>query len=266
MSNDDFIDKLLENVPDGKSLLAEVRDFYGPALSIVRHDEDDGVSHFHIDVGAGSLQFRGATIELNTTSSRAKAGAMHELFHLHLPIKGFPVLDGFKANQDIDESLIEKISEAINSVMNVTQHYVFLEEFLAAGFPLSDFLAPSKNFFDYEAEARKKDKFIIPPGSDWWLASWWLVEYFSAQSGIPHGVVAAEDKTRHIMKYGMRVIPSLKSSAASIQRLLETKSFSSPQGYAEFVAQLWGLLKFPLTPKFVRLSAKKGAPPTVQHF
>jgi len=65
-------------LPPGRTLLAEVRSFYGPSFRVNLHDDPDGTSRYAIETGGPSLKFGGAIIDLNTKTDRVKAAAMHD--------------------------------------------------------------------------------------------------------------------------------------------------------------------------------------------
>ena len=169
--------------------------FYGPALHVNLQDNGPkGLSGFRFEISTGdSLE---AHIDLNTTSNRVQAAALHELLHLSLPARGYPVVRAWAPivapPSRVQETDIPLINVRINQTFNVVQHDIFVGDFLASGLPLDQFLGP-RAFPHYGDKAKEVKGKTIDPARVWIHRSMWTLFYLGERFGTRHGDPRAED-------------------------------------------------------------------------
>jgi hypothetical protein len=258
----DYIDQLFRDFSPGLALLARVRAFYGASFRINLHNEPDGVSHFAIETGGPSLKFEGAIIDLNTTTDRVKAAAMHELLHLSLPIRGFPAVNAMtvtpSATQTVYDDDIRQLDEVLRKTVNIVQHDIFVEEFVASGLPLQQFLAPRSIQPKYASHVRENRGKELIPNRAWLAYSWWLYEYLNNYISIRHGDKRAGRYAGRTIKFGSQLLPDFGQKAAQIRAWVARGKHLSAETYPEAMREIFLLMDYPLIPIFCTLTPVDG--------
>jgi hypothetical protein len=256
------VEKLLSDLPAGQALLTQVRDFYGPSFKVEAIDTPGGASYFHIDTGgAGSQALRTAKIQLNLQSKRQRAAAIHVLLHLCLPARGYAFIDRITPEAK-HCARKEWITDVQSKIQNVVAHDCFLEEFLEAGLPLSEFVSPRLDFPKYEETAKSWRGIKLTPENEWYAQGWWGFEYFNNYISSEHGDLHARQLAENAEKYAIRVLPNFADTAALIRDWVARKKHCSVGTYEEAMRELLQLIFFP-TVGFCLLEAAEGRPPNV---
>lgn len=264
MLGPDFWSDLFAGYPPGHLLLDEVRNFYGSSLRLERLGNPSAASHFSIDPGGETRGFRSARIYLNTATSRVKAAAVHELLHLCLPARGFPVLNSFTSTHAIDLALWSRYVPAfVDKTLNVVQHDVFVDEFVAAGLPISEFLGPRTDHREYGKEARQSIGKFLPPDRAWQPWSWWSFEYLNNHISIGHGDDSAKRLAKSTAKWGDRLLSGFSSKALEIETWVTRRRHQCVATYPDSMRELFQILGLPIVLKFCALKPNAGTAPSV---
>jgi hypothetical protein len=256
----DYLDTLFSDLPAAQSLLRQVRDFYGPTFRLLRHDAPDGVSRFRFDTGGEAMTFNEASILLNTTEPELeRAAAFHELLHLSLPTRGFGVFNGRRYAPGYPGRFGAFVEHSIEEMINVVQHDIFVDDFVAAGLPLSQFLStkvsnPSYNDEAKNARGRPKD------WADW---GWWSSEFLKKHLSTKHGMNAAAQLTPIIEKHANRVLPGFDAVAEDIRSWALQLRHREAATYPRAIQDLAVLLRLPVTLMFCALTPVSGSTPAV---
>ena len=148
----DRIRRILGGNPEAVALLGSVHEFYGGCLQFLEETETDkpvGKVSFrfcHDNQAGRALQSAEVTIKMG--HERAPVSIIHELLHLALRIRGFPI--GFPSEDSAHpESLVDQ-DELRGVALNALDHFLFKARFVEIGFPPAEIVPdPRRNRESY---------------------------------------------------------------------------------------------------------------------
>jgi hypothetical protein len=238
-----------------RELLEEVRAFYGPAFRVNLRGTPDGVSSFRLPTveGGGARPSLEAHIDLNTTTDRVPAAACHELLHLALPARGFPVPRGLMTTADSKDDA--DITELINQTINVVQQDIFFDEFLARGLPANQFLSPQK-IISYKEQAKHLMK-----ETGWRRSALWPLWYLDLRLRVTQGDPRAEGLLRACTIQGSKALPDFADRAAAVQHWINARDHFGADTYACAINSLFEMVGLPASVQFRKLERVEGEGP-----
>ena len=258
----DYLDKLFVECAQGAKLLADIREFYGSTFKFSVQENLSGTSHFVIDTGAETLRFREASIRLNTSTNRIKAAAIHEALHLSLPTRRFNVIHAITLRPEHAPDFA-RIDETIRKTVNIVQHDIFVNEFVAMGFPLSEFIVRRPTAPRYAEEAKSFRGKVLIPDHAWIAWSWWAFEYFNNYLSIKHGDDSAELLAQNAATWGSRVLPGFQRKAEEIRDWAADQRHQQPETYMDALRRLFEIMQLPANLQFCSLVLAPGEIPHV---
>ena len=263
MTPTEYLDHIFAEFPPAQKLLREVRDFYGPVLRIELTDNPNGVSGYGIDLGQQTLCVSDAVIRLNTTTDRIAAAATHELLHLVQPIRGFNVICTLSPGP-FHRKQMAHVQTVLHKIENIIHHDIFLDEFLATGLPLSQFMVEGRRVIPkYKAEARSYRGTVLTKATAWYAWSWWMFEFLNNHIAIRHGDQEAQAYAGSTEKFGSRVLPKFKHETKRIREWVAAGKHRQPDSYMDAIRSLIGLLHLPRVQTFGSLQRADGTAPRV---
>lgn len=250
----------------GRALLDEVVAFYGPSFVIEIGDSAKLESHFSIDCDHQSLLVERAAIFLHR-GEREKEALMHELFHLALPVRGYPIINSFNPAPTpqawLDESDVATIHDSLKVTTNIAQHLIFFDEYIQAGLAASKFVANHITASHYRGRTNRYKGAEFAPGKMWIEQDWWSIEYFRALAASKLGDQGALEVSEKVGKYGPRLLPTFKSTRGQIREWVEQKARLNQSSYATSMAELFAIFGLPIKLQFCRLARNQSGPPTL---
>ena len=133
------IDSRLQGYPAAQLLSREVYDFYGNDLSYIESNEFTS-NLYAIRLHHDPVALESAVIQLQPGTGRTVEALTHELLHLHLPMLGFPLGEVIVVPIHLDDYAMDLIG-MLNWIVNIVQHEIIFEAFVALGFDKKLFLA-----------------------------------------------------------------------------------------------------------------------------
>jgi hypothetical protein len=263
MSAVDYLERLLAAFPPGQRLLAEIREFYGPTFDVTLHENPDGRSRFEIDTGAAKMEFQKALIELNTATDRTVAAAVHELLHLRMPIRGFNPIHAIDLAPRYHAEF-PRIDKLLRMTVNIVHHDIFVDEFVAAGLPLSHFLCDGSPPARYGEEAKQSRGKVLVPERAWIAWSWWSFQFFNCHLSRNHGDEQAERLASSATKWGNRVLPGFDKKTEKIKAWAARGGHKHANTYITAMSELAELMCIPATLKFCVLKLRPSQAPQVE--
>jgi hypothetical protein len=141
---DNLIRQTLENYPQALPLYTKARDFYRDRVSFWQNEIVDGpvgeVSFTFDSAEPGHLELAVADVSIRITDPRAPLSIIHELLHLELRVKGFPL-----PNPKDQPSFPEDDFAPFWSIFNSVDHHLFKERFVEMGFAPADIVRETKS-------------------------------------------------------------------------------------------------------------------------
>ena len=260
----EYIRSLFSDHPLATALADQVASFYRDALTVRRSSATDDISGYGISVDQEKLEFHGAFINLNTTTDRVPAAACHELLHLRLRSRGFPLI------RSLDLDTVQRAIPAdvfiatANTIQNVIDHDIFKDDFVAMGFPIEQFLAKPTSYPDYELEA-KNSRFNATPlrlQFTYWM--WWSREYFIQYAGIEQGVENSESLAQAVEKCGSEVLPGFRQTIVLIRQWLKSGRHRQAESYPAALRNLFDIMQIPSISTFYSLKLANSGQIAVQ--
>jgi hypothetical protein len=233
----------LRGHPAAQQLSEEVYDFYGNCLSYTE-SSDFTSTLYVIQLQHGPIALKSADIQLQLGTGRTVEALTHELLHLYLPMLGFPLGELVTVPLHFDHDA-QLLLGRCNWVVNLVQHEINFQRFVALGFNKKYFLAKRVTPRDYGKLLKSNSENRHIGGSDF---SRWCIEYFGHLFNARHGgskdhLQCAQDTLHR----GSSLHPELKQTVAEIDRWFEAGVFKDPDQYPR---QVNLLLEFMRIPKF----------------
>ncbi|MBT1155746.1 hypothetical protein J1C56_09090 [Aminobacter anthyllidis] len=257
-----LLERVLAGTESHEALLAEVVDFYGSGLTVTIRETGDGQSRFAVNIDGPTLQFKSAVIDL-CNGPRIKEAAVHELLHLALGARGFPLIYALSID-DRHAPRFPMIDEAIRKAVNVVQHTVFLEEFLQLGLAADRFLSEEPRQTGYGSEAKKYLGGQLDPERAWEAWTWWGLEFLRHHCARRHSGPKTKLSAESIQKWGDRLLHGFKRRTHEMTRLLDGGEQKTPERYRETMTALFGLMSLPADVSYCRLRPRDGLPPRAE--
>jgi hypothetical protein len=260
----EYIRSLFSDHPLATALVDEVASFYRDALTVRRSSATDDLSGYGILVDQEKLEFHGVFFNLNTTTDRVPAAACHELLHLRLRSRGFPLIRSLDLDTVQQAIPADVFGATANTIQNVIDHDIFKDDFVAMGFPIEQFLAKSNDNPDYEIEA-KNSRFKATPSQlqfTYWM--WWSREYLIQFAGIEQGVKNSESLAEAVEQWGTQVLPGFRQTIILIRQWLKTGRHRQVESYPAALRNLFDIMQIPPISSFYSLKLANSGQITIQ--
>jgi hypothetical protein len=239
----------LYGYPLAQQLAWDVYGFYGNHLRY-RESRNFTSTIFTIRLQHQPLALRSAEIQLQLETDRVAELLAHELLHLRLFILGFPLGEIVQ----IPFPFVHYARYFIGMchwVLNLVQHEMNYQSFIALGFNKSHFLVRSNEVIDYRKRLRPEFQNRFPAQVDF---PRWCIEYlrhfFTAHHG---GDGDSLDQAQDALAWGSRLYPQLRMVAAEIRTWFEICAFKDPFQYPSQVNSLLELMGIPKFTGWARL-------------
>ena len=234
----------LRDWPKAQAFAAEIADFYGDFLKF--HENTAYASSWYnirLKHKSDSVSLQYACIKLSLSTHRVAEALIHELLHLHVPIRGYPSGEKVSIPDELDY-YFDRISDMYPKINNLLEHELNIEIFLRLGFEKSNFLGRCEPAPDYPALASK-----ATPSQGYVEEvdfSWWCLEYLRHWITTRHGAGAevARDAD-NALHWGSKVHPELEETANKITELIESGQIKDSNQYPQQFNSLLQLMKIP---------------------
>lgn len=234
----------LSDWPKAQALAAEIADFYGDFLKF--HENTAYASSWY-DISLKhkpdlvSLQY--ACIKLSLSTHHVAEALIHELLHLHVPIRGYPTVEKVSIPYAL-KNYATNIRDMYPKINNLLEHELNIEIFLRLGFKKSDFFGRFILAPDYQAIASKATSsqgYVEEIGFPWWCLEY-LRHWITTRHGGGAEVARDADNALH---WGSKVHPELEETANKITELIESGQIKNPNQYPQQFNSLLQLMKIP---------------------
>ena len=236
--------------PAAQKLAQEVYEFYGGFLGY-KESEDFPSTIFSIHLRHDPIALERAEIQLQLGTERIPEALVHELLHLRLPMLGFPLGEIVRIPFSLDPHARDLLGMC-HWVLNLVQHEITYESFMALGFDRDHFLSMPGEIMDYRRMFEEESQH---GGAEGLSFPWWCMEYlrhfFNARHGCDHNSLG---QAQEALAWGSRGHPELKQNTAEIIRRVEIGAFKDPGQYAGQVNFLLGLMRIPRFISWVMLT------------
>jgi hypothetical protein len=235
----DAISSRLRGYPSAQLLSREIYHFYGDTLSYIE-GTDFPSSLYVIELQHYPIALRNVEIRLQLGTDRVAEALAHELLHLHLPMLGFPLGESVEVPLHLDP-YAQTFLGMCRWVVNIVQHEINFQKFLALGFQRRHFLAEFVSPINHEELIKPNPRDVVAPEVDFSL---WCIDYLRYLLTARHG--GNEDYLRYAqgaLDRGSQRHRDLEQTAVRIDRWLETGAFKDPR-------QVNGLLDLMRIPGF----------------
>ena len=235
------ISSKLRGHPAAQQLSEEVYDFYGNYLSYIE-SSDFTSTLYVIQLQHDPIALKSADIQLQLGTGRTVEALTHELLHLSLPMLGFPLGELVTVPLHFDH-YAQLLLGRCNWVVNLVQHEINFQRFVALGFDKKYFLAKRVTPMDYRKLLKSNSENRHTGEVDF---SRWCIEYIRHLFSARHG--GSKDHLRcaqDALNWGSRLHPELKQTAAEIDRWFETGAFKDPDQYPRQVNLLLEFMRIP---------------------
>ncbi|MDR4485791.1 MAG: hypothetical protein R3B95_21825, partial [Nitrospirales bacterium] len=217
-----------------QKLATEVYKFYGGFLTYAE-SQDALSSKFRFDIQHEPIiSLKAASILLRVNNGREAEALAHELLHLQLPIRGFPLIEGAEIPDDMTEEAAEVFMDQYPKIQNLIHHELNIASFKTLGYLKRHFLCgfcPPP--VDYKAKVLNPLPHIINAPQDF---SWWCLEYFrhwiAFRQGQGHKV---ENHANDALQWGSEQYPTLKQAAEGMMDWVKIGEFKNLGQYVDQV-------------------------------
>ena len=231
----------LQDYPAAQLLSREVYDFYGNDLGYI--ESNDFTSNLYtIQLHHDPAALKSAGIQVQLGTGRTVEALTHELLHLHFPMLGFPLGEVIVVPIHLNDYTMDLIG-MLNWIVNTVQHEIIFEAFVALGFDKKRFLAQYETPVDYQELFESRFRNSHPREVDF---SRWCIDYIRHLFSARHG--GSKDHLRYAqdaLRWGSRLHPELKQTAADIDRWVQTGAFKDPGQYPRQVNLLLEFMRIP---------------------
>ena len=233
----------LSGFPLAQQLSREVYDFYGNHLVYIESTNFSSTI-FTLRLHHQPLLLKSAEIHLQLGTNRTAEALAHELLHLHLFILGFPLGEIVQIPFPFDHYAQEFLGMC-HWVLNLIQHELNYQSFVALGFDKNHFLGRSDDPIDYRKRLSPEYQNGYPAQVDFprWCMDY-LRHFFVARHG---GDENSLDLAQDVLTWGSRLYPQLRQVIAEIRKWFEIGAFKVPSQYpnqVNFLLELMGIPKF----------------------
>jgi hypothetical protein len=240
-----------------KPLARQIHDFYGDHL-LYEPREDWDSSKFEIDLTPErSTILESAKVKLKTGTDRMTEALTHELLHLELPPRGFPVGHSLNVPDHLDAHA-KTFIEMIGAVTNLVQHQIFFSRFVELGYRSEFFLGQSTPAPDYERLASAPNKQYIPEiGFPWFCLEFlrhWICIRHTNEPGLDASAQAA-------LTTGSLLEQDLPLTVQRMQEWVERGRFKKPDQYANQFNNLLDLMRIPRFNGWISLTCTETGKP-----
>jgi hypothetical protein len=247
------ISRRLSGFPLAQQLSREVYDFYGDHLNFTE-SRNFTSTIFTIRLQHQPIALKSAEIQLQLETDRVAEALAHELLHLRLFILGFPLGEIVQ----IPFPFVHYARDFIGMchwVLNLIQHEMNYQSFIALGFDKSHFFFRSDEIIDYRQRFRLELQNGYPPEVDFprWCLEY-LRHFFAARHG---GDGDSLDQAQDALAWGSRLYPQLRHATAEIRKWFELGAFKDPSQYPNQVNSLLELIGIPKFTGWARLEFSK---------
>ena len=243
------ISSRLLGYPAAQQLLQEVHDFYGDYLSYIE-SRDFTSTIFTIHLQHDPVALKSAEIQLQLGADLLAEPLAHELLHLRLPAFGFPLVEMIEVPLYLNDYARDFL-EMGHWVVNLVQHEITFQSFIALGFDPGHFLARAEEPIDYGKFFNPKPWNGYPEEVDF---PRWCIEY------LRHAFTARHGGSREHLQYaqdalnwGSRLYPELRRTTDEINGWFESGVFKDPHQYPREVNLLLELMWIPQFTAWVNL-------------
>ncbi len=237
----DLIDCRLSGWPKAQMLAAEICDFYGDYLQYYESSALES-SHYQIKLQHEPIALQYARVELQLDTPRMAEALMHELLHLSIRMRGYPIGEKFSIPYELAE-YAGTIIDFYPRIGNLLEHELIIEAFLNFGFEKKNFLSCLSPAPDYQEVAST----ALPSLKEQIGFSWWCLEYFRHWISIRHWVGdEAQICADNALYWGSKVHPEIKVIAPKIRGLLEPGALTDIKNHHRHVNTLLALMRIPV--------------------
>ena len=231
----------LTNSPKAQIFATEVCDFYGDYLQYHESALIDS-SYYRIDLHHDPVGLKSVRIELQLGTPRIDEALMHELLHLSIRMRGYPIGEKFSIPHELAE-YAGTIIDFYPRIGNLLEHELIIEAFLNFGFEKKNFLSCLSPAPDYQEVAST----VLPSLKEQIGFSWWCLEYFRHWISIRHWVGdKAQICADNALYWGSKVHPEIKVIAPKIRGLLESGALTDIKNHHRHVNTLLTLMRIPV--------------------
>ena len=237
------ISRKLSGFPLAQQLSREVYDFYGDRLKFIESGNFTSTI-FTLRLQHQPVALKSAEIQLQLETDRVAEALAHELLHLRLFILGFPLGEFVRVPFPFVQYARDFIGMC-HWVLNVVQHEMNYQSFIALGFDKSHFLVRSNEVIDYQKRFSPEFHDKLPAQVEF---PRWGIEYLRHFSTALHGGGGESlNQAQEALIWGSRLYPRLRGVAAEIRKWFEFDFFKDPAKYpgqVNFLLELMGIPKF----------------------
>lgn len=242
---DAYLDDLMKDTAEGKRLLEQVRKFYGPSFRVVLIGGPNSL--FEFDVVSPSAP--AAIIHLGTDSARQTEALAHELYHLSLPLDGYPIIHTVCGDSGY-------VPGSLGRHANEVQHLIFISRYLSAGFELDKFLTePARTGYVPAATPN-------PTHDD--TLRFVREDYFGLKIAFALGYSNAPVDLTACRSVGDAHYPGFSAIAGRLDAWFSKVGFADSSNYVDAIVELARILELPLKAvRFCTLEARKDHVPAI---
>jgi hypothetical protein len=251
------ISSKLRGYPAAQQLLQEVHDFYGDYLSYIE-SRDFTSTIFTIHLQHKPVALKSAEIQLQLGTDLLAEPLAHELLHLRLPMLGFPLVEMVEVPLYLNDYARDFL-EMGHWVVNLVQHEINFQSFVALGFDPEHFLAKEEEPVDYRKFFTPKPRNGYPEEVDF---PRWCIEYLRHAFTGRHGGRREHLRyAREALDWGSRLYPELKQITEEMNGWFEKGAFQDPRQYPRQVNLLLELIRIPQFTAWVNLKFSQSKKP-----
>ena len=250
----EIISKLVD-YPTAQQLAKEVYGFYDEYLSYTE-GKNFKSSHFSIDLqNEPTIALKSATIQLKLGTNRIAEALVHELLHLQLPKLGFPLAHKVGIPNNLDR-FAKTFLEMYPKIVNIVQHEITLESFIALGFEKKNFLGKLTKPINYH------QKMLNPSPNEVYFPitgfPWFCLEYLRHWITTRHSNNKNELRfANDVREWGSKLEPDFRQTTSEIIKWVENGAFKNPNKYPRQINMLFQLMKIPQIDEWVVLNHPK---------
>jgi hypothetical protein len=248
----------LVNWPNARMLAGEICDFYGDYL---QYHESSALesSHYQIKLQHEPIALQYARVGLQLDTPRMAEALMHELLHLSIRMRGYPIGEKFSIPYQLTH-YAGTIIDFYPRFGNLLEHELTLDTFLQLEFE-------KKNFLGYLSPAPDYQKLVsmtLPSlGYNEQIGfSWWCLEYFRHWVSTRHWVGdEAYIYGDSALFWGSKVHPEMRIIAQKIREFIESGALTEIKNHHHHVNTLLTLMRIPVFTEWVTIQpGSEGSP------
>ena len=250
----------LVNWPKARMLAGDICDFYGDYL---QYFENSGVdsSHYQIKLQHEPIALQCAFIELQLDTPRMAEALMHELLHLCIRMRGYPIGEKFSIPYQLTH-YAGTIIDFYPRFGNLLEHELIIESFVGFGFEKKNFLSCLSPAPDYQELA-----FTVPSLKEQIGFAWWCLEYFRHWISTRHWVGdEAYIYADRALFWGSKVHPEMRIIAQKIREFIESGALTDSKNHHHHVNALLKLMRIPIFAEWVTIQPGIEGKPVANRF